>query len=236
MLELCNVVKRYPLGPTGSVPAVSDVSLSISAGEMIALYGPSGSGKSTLLQIAAAVIKPDAGDVLVDGQSIVSLSEREAADYRMSRLGFVRQSLDLIPGATALDNAALKLIGRLPRRNAYREVGPLLDRLGLAERLTQRSENLSMGERQRVLIARAISTRPGLLLADEPTGSLDTERGQEVLEQLLAYCRERPAAVLLVTHDPRAAAYADHTYTLRDGRLLAVEAPETAPGSDMSVV
>jgi putative ABC transport system ATP-binding protein len=236
VLELRNVVKRYPVGSAGSILAVSDVSLSIPPGEMIALYGPSGSGKSTLLHIAAAVMRPDAGDVLVEGRSIVSLSEREAAEYRMSRLGFVRQSLDLIPGASALDNAALKLIGHLPRRDAHREVGPLLDRLGLAERLAQRSENLSMGERQRVLIARAISTRPGVLLADEPTGSLDTERGREVLEQLLAYCRERPAAVLLVTHDPQAAAYADHTYTLRDGRLLPTGAPEPAPGSDMSMV
>lgn len=236
MLELRDVVKRYPVGATGSILAVSDVSLSIAAGEMIALYGPSGSGKSTLLQIAAAVMKPDAGDILVDGQSIVSLTEREAADYRMSRLGFIRQSLDLIPGATALDNAALKLIGRLSKREAHREVGPLLDRLGLTERLTHRAENLSMGERQRVLIARAISTNPGLLLADEPTGSLDTERGREVLGQLLVYCRERPAAVLLVTHDPQAAAFADRIYTLRDGCLLQTEAPEPAPGSGVSVV
>lgn len=235
MIELRNVVKRYPVGATGSILAVSNVSLSICAGEMIALYGPSGSGKSTLLHIAAAVMKPDAGDVLVEGQSIVSLSEREAADYRMSRLGFVRQSLDLIPGATALDNAALKLIGRLPRRDAYREVGPLLDRLGLAKRLTQRSEHLSMGERQRVLIARAISTRPGVLLADEPTGSLDTERGREVLGQLRVYCRERPAAVLLVTHDPQAAAYADRTYALRDGHLLQTAVPEPATGPGIGV-
>jgi putative ABC transport system ATP-binding protein len=236
VLELHDVVKRYPVGAAGSILAVSGVSLSIAAGEMIALYGPSGSGKSTLLQIAAAVLKPDSGDVSVDGQSIVSLSEREAADYRMSRLGFVRQSLDLIPGATALDNAALKLIGRVPRREAYREVGPLLDGLGLAGRLDQRSEDLSMGERQRVLIARAISTRPSVVLADEPTGSLDTERGCEVLGQLRAYCHERPAAVLLVTHDPQAAAYADRTYTLRDGRLSRRAAPEPLAGSDMSVV
>ncbi|HTZ88605.1 MAG TPA: ATP-binding cassette domain-containing protein [Solirubrobacteraceae bacterium] len=210
--------------------------MAISVGEAVALYGPSGSGKSTLLRIAAAVLKPDSGDVLVDGQSIVSLSETDAAEYRMRKLGFVRQSLDLLPGASALDNAAFKLIGDQPRRAAHRQVGPILERLGLGDRLDQKAEHLSMGERQRVLIARAISTNPELLLADEPTGSLDTERGTEVLEHLLAYCRERPAALLLVTHDPKAASIATRTFTLRDGHLLDAPLPRAAPKPDTGAV
>jgi putative ABC transport system ATP-binding protein len=226
VLELRRVVKRYPGGPAGSILAVADVSMAISVGEAVALYGPSGSGKSTLLRIAAAVLKPDSGDVLVNGQSIVSLSDADAAEYRMSNVGFIRQSLDLLPGASALDNAAFKLIGDQPRRAAHRQVGPILERLGLGDRLDQKAEHLSMGERQRVLIARAISTNPELLLADEPTGSLDTERGTEVLEHLIAYCRERPAALLLVTHDPKAASFATRTFTLRDGQLQ--DAPRTA--------
>jgi putative ABC transport system ATP-binding protein len=236
VLELRRVVKRYPGGPAGSILAVAGVSLSINHGEVVALYGPSGSGKSTLLQIAAAVLRPDSGDVVVDGKSIVSLSEDEAAEYRMRRLGFIRQSLDLLPGASVLDNAALKLIGEQPRRTAHRQVGPVLERLGLGERLNHMAENLSMGERQRVLIARAISTHPSLLLADEPTGSLDTERGTEVLQQLLAYCRDQPAALLLVTHDPKAASFADRSLTLSDGRLLDLPAPQPAAEPDTNRV
>ncbi len=220
MLELRELVKRYAVGESDTVSAVDGVSLSVARGELVALYGPSGSGKSTLLMLAAAVMRPDSGAVFVDGREISALPSREAANYRMHELGYVRQSLDLIPGASALDNAALKLLGRPARvREARRRVEPLLVRLGLGERLEHRAEQLSMGERQRVMIARALSTEPRLVLADEPTGSLDTERGREVLALLGELCRERGIAVLLVTHDPEAAAYADRVHTLRDGRL-----------------
>ena len=132
----------------------------------------------------------------------------------------MRQSPDLIPGASALDNAALKLLGgSVGVREARRRVEPLLVGLGLGERLHHRAEQLSMGERQRVMIARALSTEPRLVLADEPTGSLDSERSRDVLGLLGAMCREREIAILLVTHDPEAAAYADRVHTLRDGRL-----------------
>jgi putative ABC transport system ATP-binding protein len=220
VLELCELVKRYAVGEAGTVSAVDGVSLSVAAGELVALYGPSGSGKSTLLMLAAAVMRPDSGTVLVRGREISALAAREAAHYRMHELGYVRQSLDLIPGASALDNAALKLLGRpLSVREARRRVEPLLVRLGLRERLEHRAEQLSMGERQRVMIARALSTEPRLLLADEPTGSLDTERGGEVLGLIGELCHERGIAALLVTHDPEAAAHADRVHTLRDGRL-----------------
>ncbi len=220
MLQLQDLVKRYAQGDAEPVNAVDGVSLSISAGELVALYGPSGSGKTTLLMMAAAVLRPDSGSVSVAGRDVSSLPAREAARYRMQELGFVRQSPDLIPGASALDNAALKLLGKPAGvREARRRVEPLLVRLGLGERLSHRSEQLSMGERQRVMIARALSTDPKLVLADEPTGSLDTERGREVLALLSELCRTRGIAVLLVTHDSEAAAYADRVQTLRDGRL-----------------
>jgi putative ABC transport system ATP-binding protein len=222
VLELRELVKRYSVGDAEPVNAVDGVSLTIARGELVALYGPSGSGKSTLLMLAAAVLKPDAGAVLVDGRDVSALREREAADYRMHDLGFIRQSLDLIPGASALDNAAVKLLGKpMSVREARRRVEPLLVRLGLGERLYHRAEQLSMGERQRVMIARALSNEPKLILADEPTGSLDTERGREVLALLSELARERRIAVLLVTHDPEAAAYADRVQTLRDGQLTA---------------
>ncbi len=220
MLELRDVVKRFPLGDAEPVSAVDGVSLSVAPGELVALYGPSGSGKSTLLLLAAAMMRPDAGEVLLGDERVSSFTTSEAAQYRMHTVGFVRQSLDLIPGASALDNAAVKLLGKHASvREANRQVAPLLDRLGLGERLKHRAEELSMGERQRVMIARALSTEPRLVLADEPTGSLDTERGREVLSLLSELCSEREIAVLLVTHDPQAAAFADRVLTLRDGRL-----------------
>jgi putative ABC transport system ATP-binding protein len=221
VLELQELVKCYPVGDGEPVRAVDGVSLAVAAGELVALYGPSGSGKSTLLMIAAAVLRPDSGSVLVAGRDVTALGSDEAAHYRMHELGFVRQSLNLIPGASALDNAALKLLGqRMSVREARRRVEPLLVSLGLRERLSHRADQLSMGERQRVMIARALSSNPKVLLADEPTGALDSERGAEVLALLSDLCRVRRIAVLLVTHDPEAAAYADRTQTLRDGRLV----------------
>ena len=220
MLELRRLVKRYAVGDAEPVSAVDGVSLSVDRGEFVALYGPSGSGKTTLLMMAAAALRPDSGAVLLDDREVSSLGAREAARYRMRDLGFVRQSLDLLPGATALDSAAVKLIGGgATVRQARRGVAPLLCRLGLRERLEHRTEQLSMGERQRVMIARALSMDPKLVLADEPTGSLDSERGRDVLALLSELCKERRVAVLLVTHDPQAAAFADRVDTLRDGRL-----------------
>ncbi len=220
MLQLEEVVKHYRVGDGEIVRAVDGVSLSVAAGELVALYGPSGSGKTTLLMLIAGLLVPDSGYVRVNGRDVSRLSARERAHYRRSELGFIRQSLDLIPGVRADDNAALKLLADTGRRDAQRQVAPLLERLGLNGRAVQRAEQLSMGERQRVMIARALSTGPSLVLADEPTGSLDTDRGQEVLTLLAEICHERDVGVLLVTHDPRAAAFADHVHALRDGRIV----------------
>jgi putative ABC transport system ATP-binding protein len=221
MLELRALVKHYQAGDGEIVRAVDDVSTSIAPGELVALYGPSGSGKTTLLMLIAALLRPDAGAVLMDGRDVCELSDTDAAHYRLHELGFVRQSLNLVPGVSALDNAALKLLGvDIGAREAHRRVMPLLERLGLGGRIKHRAEQLSMGERQRVMIARALSTEPKLLLADEPTGSLDSARSREVLGLLTEVCRERGVSVMLVTHDPQAAAYADRVHALLDGKLV----------------
>ena len=227
MLELRDLVKHYPSVGGETVRAVDGVSLQVAAGEMVALYGPSGSGKTTLLLMVATLLEPTSGAVLIGGRDVSSLSEREASHFRLSELGFIRQNFDLLPGVTAIDNAILKLLKRLRWREAQREIAPLLERLGLGERLHHRAETLSMGERQRVMIARALSTEPRLLLADEPTGSLDTQRGREVLELLRELCRERGVAVVLVSHDPLAARYADRVFALHDGRLSDYETDRT---------
>jgi putative ABC transport system ATP-binding protein len=219
VLELRDLVKHYPAVGGETVRAVDGVSLRVAPGEMVALYGPSGSGKTTLLLMVATLLEPTAGTVMIGGRDVSSLSEREASNFRLSELGFIRQNFDLLPGVSAIDNAVLKLLKTMRWRDAQREIAPLLERLGLGERLRHRAETLSMGERQRVMIARALSTMPRLLLADEPTGSLDTQRGREVLELLRGLCRERGVAVVLVSHDPLAARYADRVFALRDGKL-----------------
>jgi putative ABC transport system ATP-binding protein len=219
VLELRDLVKHYAAVGGEPVRAVDGVSLKVAPGETVALYGPSGSGKTTLLLMIAMLLEPTAGTILIGDRDVASLSEREASHFRLSELGFIRQSFDLLPGVSAIDNAVLKLLKTMRWREAQREIAPLLERLGLGERMRHRAETLSMGERQRVMIARALSTGPRLLLADEPTGSLDTQRGREVLELLQGLCREREIASVLVSHDPMAALYADRVLTLRDGRL-----------------
>jgi putative ABC transport system ATP-binding protein len=224
MLELRDLVKHYPAGGGDVVRALDGVSMRIDSGELVALYGPSGSGKTTLLSIVAALIPPDGGSVTVAGRDVSGLSPRDAARYRRLELGYVGQTLDLLPGVPAIDNAALKLFDmRIGVREAHRRVAPLMERLGLGHRLDNRPDQMSAGERQRVLVARALATEPSIVLADEPTGSLDTERSREVLELLTEVCHERGVAMLLVTHDPQAAAYAQRTHALRDGCLVAYE-------------
>jgi putative ABC transport system ATP-binding protein len=225
VLELCDLVKHYRLGEDDEpIRAVDGVSMTIARGEFVALYGPSGSGKTTLLELIAGLRAPDSGSVLVDGRDVAAMSRREGDEYRLHELGIVGQPHNLIPGAKAIQNASLKLLLRNVRR-APSMIEPLLAQLGLGDRLQHRTEQLSMGERQRVLIALALSTDPKLVLADEPTGNLDTQRTREVLGLLRDLCHEREMALLLATHDPQAAAFADQVHELRDGRLEAY-APE----------
>jgi putative ABC transport system ATP-binding protein len=229
VLDLRDVVKHFAAPGGEIVCAVDGVTLAIDPGEMVALYGPSGSGKSTLLKIIAALLSPDSGTVHVGGRDITALSGRDAARYRLHDVGFVRQQPDFVPGATAIDNAALKLFDELRRRVARDRVEPLLLRLGLGDRLRHTAEQLSTGERQRVLIARALSTEPSLLLADEPTGNLDSRRSREVMDLLTELCHERAVATLLVTHDPLVAGYADRALELHDGQLRSYVADGAQP-------
>jgi putative ABC transport system ATP-binding protein len=226
MLELHELVKQYAMGDSEPVRAIDGVSLRVGAGELVALYGPSGSGKTTLLSLIAALLAPDSGTVMVNGRDVTRLASDQAARYRLSELGYVDQALDLLPGGNVIENAALKLWIAVGVREGNHRVESLLVRLGLESRLRHRADSLSMGERQRVMLARALSTQPKLLLADEPTGNLDTRRGREVLELLSEVCREHGTAVLLVTHDPQATQFADRVHTLHDGQIAAFD-PDT---------
>ncbi len=219
-LELNGVVKHYASGEE-TVRAVDGVSLAVAPGEVVALYGPSGSGKTTLLLLAAGLLAPDRGTVSFGGRDLGALSGAEAAAYQRRDVGFVSQSFDLLPGVPAVDNAAVKLLAdRVPLAAARREARPWLEHVGLGHRVHHLPAHLSGGERQRVAIARALANGPRLVLADEPTGNLDTRRGGEVLALLLRVSREQGAAVVLVTHDPHAAEVADRVLTLRDGQLV----------------
>lgn len=218
MLELRDLYKHYRIGDGEPIHVLDGVSLTVDAGEFMALYGPSGSGKTTLLDLIAGIRRPDRGTVLVGGCDVFTMSESERDEYRLRVLGVVGQPHHLLPGARAIQNAVLKLL-LTNKRAAEAEIEPLLERLGLGERLWHRTEQLSMGERQRVMIARALALDPRLVLADEPTGNLDTHRTAEVLGLLREICAERSATVLLATHDPQVVRFADRVYELRDGHL-----------------
>jgi putative ABC transport system ATP-binding protein len=219
-LELREVVKHYPSGGGETVHAVDGVSLKVSPGELVALYGPSGSGKTTLLLLAAALLAAEGGSVLFDGRDLSDMSEREGAHYRLRDVGFVFQSFHLMPNTSVLDNATIKLTGAgCKLSEARRQARPWIERLGLGNRIEHTPEQLSMGERQRVAIARALVNEPRLLLADEPTGNLDSKRSRETLALLRGICHEREIPGLLVTHDSDAKSFVDRAHTLRDGRL-----------------
>ncbi|HEX3520225.1 MAG TPA: ABC transporter ATP-binding protein [Solirubrobacteraceae bacterium] len=229
MLELEDVVKHYS-GPGGEkIRAVDGVTLTLGAGEIVALQGPSGSGKSTLLMLVAALMALDAGRIYFEGTDLASLSSRATTSYQREQIGFVYQSFHLMPGVPAVENAAIKLLAdRVSLRAARRAAVPWLERVGLGGRLDHAPDQLSGGERQRVAIARALVSEPRLILADEPTGNLDTKRSAEILSLLAGICAERQASMLLVTHDPQAASIADRVYVLRDGKL-AVAVPDSEP-------
>lgn len=219
MLELEDVVKHYR-GADEDVRAVDGVSFTIAPGEMLALLGPSGSGKTTLLLLIAALLKPDAGAIRYQGHDITSFSERQASEYLLRDVGFIFQNFRLMPRVRALENAARKLlISGVGMRESQTRALPWLERVGLTSRLQHTTEKLSGGERQRVAIARALAPEPGLILADEPTGNLDSARSLEIAELLGSVARERNACVLLVTHDTEIAGIADRCCTLHDGKL-----------------
>jgi putative ABC transport system ATP-binding protein len=219
MLEL-DQARRYYASPGGAVHAVDDVSMSVSAGELVAIFGPSGSGKTTLLLLAAGLLRVEAGSVLFEGSDLAKLSKPELLAYRRTKLGFVFQGFNLVAGLTAEENVAMPLLlRRTHHREARERARAVLDDVGLLHRCAHTPAELSGGEQQRVAIARALVGEPRLILADEPTGNLDTETGDAVLSLLSALPRERGAAIVLVTHDARVARYADRVLGMRDGRL-----------------
>jgi putative ABC transport system ATP-binding protein len=219
MLELEQVVKHYR-GAAEEVRAVDGVSLRLREGEMVAVHGPSGSGKTTLLLLVGALLTADTGEIRYNGEDLASFSERRAADYLLRDVGFIYQSAQLMPRVSALENASLKLLlGGMGTRDAHARALPWLERVGLGDRVDSAPENLSGGERQRVAVARALAGEPRLILADEPTGNLDSRGSGQIIELLGGIARERGAGVLLVTHDTEAALIADRRFELRDGRL-----------------
>jgi putative ABC transport system ATP-binding protein len=219
MLELQRVVKRYRSGGQDAC-AVNEVSLKLAAGEMLALQGPSGSGKTTLLLLAAAALQADAGSVLYQGREIGDYNEREAARYRLAEIGLVAQNAHLMARVPAVENTATKLLlGGVPLRQARDQAMEWLTRLGIVDIATRTPEQLSGGQRQLVAIARALAGEPRLILADEPTANLDSERSSQIAALLSQLAHEHGKAVLLVTHDPDAAAAADSVLSLRDGQL-----------------
>jgi putative ABC transport system ATP-binding protein len=224
-LELHDVRKVYPSGDE-EVVALDHAALTVETGELVALVGPSGSGKSTLLSIAGGLLSPTEGRVLVGGEDISDLGEKERTAFRRHHIGFVFQAVNLVPFLTARENVELvpELTGGRDKELRAR-ADQLLDELGLADRRRARAAKLSGGERQRVAIGRALINQPELVLFDEPTSALDTKLGEQVMELIQREVHERGVAGVLVTHDTRITHFCDRTVEIVDGRLHDDQAP-----------
>jgi putative ABC transport system ATP-binding protein len=205
----------------GSTPVLRGLDVGLAGGRVVAIMGPSGSGKSTLLHCLAGILVPDSGSVHVLGRPLVDLAERDRARLRLRHMGFVLQGGELVPELTLAENVALplQLLGTR-HREAMDRAAAILDAVGLAGAGGRRTGEVSGGESQRAAVARALVHEPDIVFADEPTGALDTVNGEQVLDLLLESSRARGAAVLLVTHDHRIAAHADHVMIMRDGRIV----------------
>ncbi len=215
-----NLVKDLPLGG-GIVHILRGVTFDIYQGERVGIVGPSGSGKSTLLGLIGGLDTPTAGTVEIDGIDITRLSEGKLTEVRNEKIGFVFQFFNLVPTLTALENVMLPIeFARKPKFNPRKRATDLLELLGMSDRLRHRPSQLSGGQQQRVAIARALANNPPLLLADEPTGNLDTESGKVVLKTLEDVQRETGTTVVVVTHDPTIAAAMEHVLTLVDGQIV----------------
>jgi putative ABC transport system ATP-binding protein len=225
LLELRDVVKSYGVGAS-EVRALTDVSLTIHDAEFVAVRGPSGCGKSTLLHLAGGLEDPSAGRVLVDGHDIHELDADARASLRRRDIGYVFQRLNLVPGLTAVENVMLPLeLDGARKREARAAALDALASVGLDHQLDRYPDDFSGGQQQRIAIARAIVGTRRLLLADEPTGSLDTHTGDTVIELLASLPAERGTSVVLVTHEPRFASWADRVVSMRDGRIVDITAP-----------
>ncbi|MBG9791227.1 hemin ABC transporter ATP-binding protein [Paenibacillus dendritiformis] len=218
-LILENINKQYGEGDT-AVMALKNVSLQVNEGEFVAVVGPSGSGKSTFLSISGALLTPTSGRILISGSDIAHISARRLNRVRLEHIGFVFQSSNLVPYLTVLDQLMLiGKIGRLGKKEAEQKAVQLLNEVGMEHRLHHYPDNLSGGERQRVAIARALMNDPGVILADEPTASLDSTRGRAVVEMLASEVRSRGKAAVMVTHDERVLDLCDRIILIKDGML-----------------
>jgi putative ABC transport system ATP-binding protein len=223
------LTRTFHVGET-VVEALRGINLQVSRGQFVALVGPSGSGKSTFLNLVGGLDRATSGELWVDGVELCASNEKALTEHRRSRVGFVFQSFNLLPRLTAVENVALPLmfVG-VPERERMERATQLLTQVGLANRLDHQPTQLSGGEQQRVAIARALVSQPAMILADEPTGNLDTATGNDIMELLRRLNRERGVTMLVVTHDPEAAGYAGRAIQLRDGRIVAHDRPEVAP-------
>jgi putative ABC transport system ATP-binding protein len=227
-LELHEVSKTYGHGAP-EVVALRGISLTVERGSLVAVMGPSGSGKSTLLTIAGSLEDPTSGEVFVDGQSLSKMSRNDKARLRRRTIGYVFQDFNLLAGLTAVENVARPLeLDGTPARRAARAASAVLEDLGLADRAAHYPDQLSGGERQRVAIARAIVGERSLILADEPSGALDSSSGEAVMRMILTACKRGLAAVV-VTHDAQLASWADRVVFLRDGRIADHTVPPPSP-------
>jgi putative ABC transport system ATP-binding protein len=225
VLVATSVRKAYRRG-TIEVNAVAGVSLEIHAGEMVAMVGPSGSGKSTLLNLLGALDRPDSGEIRIAGVALSRLDDRGRTRLRREKVGLIFQFFNLMPLLSARENIALPLLlAGVSFKDAERRADELLQKVGLSQRAIHTPEELSGGEMQRVAIARALAPRPPVLLADEPTGNLDSKVGSEVLALLRAAARDEGSAIFMVTHDPRAANVSDRVLEFKDGLLVREHVP-----------
>jgi putative ABC transport system ATP-binding protein len=232
LIRLEHVDKAFETG-AARVHALDDVTLAISRGELVAVTGPSGSGKSTLLNVIAGLDTPTAGEITIAGTRISEMSDDQLTIFRRRHVGIIFQFFNLLPTLTAAENVALPLrADRIARAEIAVRVDRALRLVDVQNRAQHRPGELSGGEMQRVAIARALVIDPVLLLADEPTGNLDSKRGQDILELIKATSERTGLTVVLVTHDLRAAAYGDRTITLRDGRVVDEVTPNDAPAAD----
>ncbi len=220
MLELVDIRKSYRLGPV-EVEVLKGVSLSVETGDLLSIMGPSGSGKSTLMNILGLLGRPSGGCYRISGRDVSTMSDRELSAFRNEHIGFVFQSFNLLGHLTALENAALPLVYRgLSRREIRRRAQDILEKVGMGDRLDHRPDQLSGGQKQRVAIARALAGTPSAVLADEPTGALDSDTADEVVRLLIRLNREERVAVVIITHDPVISMQCRRRALIRGGILL----------------